>query len=99
MSQEPSITPQTALLRVLITGESDGSEMIRKVRDWTGGKIELDDLSFANAILDLEKTGLVERHTGTIDKRTGQPRQTFTLTPMGHASAREILANSLTRKG
>jgi DNA-binding PadR family transcriptional regulator len=99
MRQGPSITPQSALLRVLITGESDGAEMIRKVRDWTEGKIELDEQSFAAAILDLETNGLVERHTGLPDKRTGQPRQTYALTLAGHSSAMEILANSLTRKG
>lgn len=99
MSQGPSITPQSALLRVLITGASDGPEMIRKVRDWTEGKIELDEQTFMAAILDLESTGLVERHMGVTDKRTGQPRQTFTLTTAGHTSAMEILANSLTRKG
>lgn len=39
MSQGSSITPQAALLRVLINGESDGTEIVRKVRDWTDGKI------------------------------------------------------------
>ena len=98
MSQGSSITPQAALLRVLITGESDEPEIMRRVRDWTGGTIELDDQGFLAAIHDLENTGLVERHDGAADKRTGQPRQTYTLTPAGHASAMVILAASLTRK-
>jgi Predicted transcriptional regulators len=99
MIQEPSITPQAALLRVLITGESDGPEIMRKVRDWTDGKIELDEQGFLAAIHHLEATGLVECHTGSADKRTGQPRQTYALTSAGHSSAMEILAASLTRKG
>jgi DNA-binding PadR family transcriptional regulator len=99
MSQESSITPQAALLRVLITGESDGPEIMHKVRDWTNGKIELDEEGFLAAIHELENTGLVKCHAGAADKRTGQPRQTYALTSAGHASAMEILAASLTRKG
>ncbi len=99
MSQGPSITPQAALLRVLITGETEGPEIIRKVRDWTDGKIEFDDQGLMAAIRSLEDSGLVECHTGDADKRTGQPRQSYALTSAGHASAMEILAASLTRKG
>jgi DNA-binding PadR family transcriptional regulator len=99
MSQGSSITPQAALLRVLITGESDGQELMRKVRDWTGGKIELDEQGFLTAIHDLESTGLVEGHDGATDKRSGLPRPTYALTSAGHSSAMEILAASLTRKG
>jgi DNA-binding PadR family transcriptional regulator len=99
MSQGPSITPQAALLRVLISGESDGPEIRRKVRDWTSGKIDFDEQGFSDAIHDLESTGLVERHVGATDKRTGQLRPTYALTAAGHASAMEILAASLTRKG
>jgi DNA-binding PadR family transcriptional regulator len=99
MSQGPSITPPAALLRVLITGESDGPEIIRRVRDWTKGTIDLDEQAFSAAVRDLEGTGLVERRVGAIDKRTGQPRTTYVLTAAGHTSAMEILAASLTRKG
>jgi DNA-binding PadR family transcriptional regulator len=98
MSQGSSITPRAALLRVLITSESDGPEIMRKVREWTSGTIELDEPSFLAAILELEATGLVERRAGTADKRTGQARNTYALTPAGHASAMAILAASLTRK-
>jgi DNA-binding PadR family transcriptional regulator len=99
MSEGSSITPQAALLRVLITGESDGPEIMRKVRDWTGGKIELDEQSFLVAIHGLESTGMVECHAGASDKRTGLPRQTYALTSAGHTSAMAILAASLTRRG
>jgi DNA-binding PadR family transcriptional regulator len=99
MSLEPSITPQAALLRVLITGESDGPEIIRKIRDWTEGQIELDDRALDDTLAALESAGMVERRSSGPDKRTGGARPTFALTPAGHASAVEILATSLTRKG
>jgi DNA-binding MarR family transcriptional regulator len=57
----------------------------------------LDDNTFATMVQELEAQGLVERHLGLADKRTGQPRQTFTLTTKGQQSAMEILAASLTR--
>lgn len=98
MSHEPSVTPQAALLRVLIAGEYDGSELIRKVQDWTSGQITLDEQAFASAIDDLEKQGLIERHAGAVEKRSGQPRQMFALTPTGHKAAMQVLAASLTRK-
>jgi DNA-binding PadR family transcriptional regulator len=99
MSQVSSITPQAALLRVLITGESDGAELMRKVRDWTGGKIELDEQGFLSTIRELESAGLVECHSGAPDRRTGLSRQTYALTSAGHTSAMDVLAASLTRKG
>lgn len=98
MSQGPSVTPQAALLRVLIAGEYDGAELIRKVQDWTSGEIILDEQSLAAAIDDLQSQGLIERHAGAMERRTGQPRQMFALTPSGHKAAMEILAASLTRK-
>ncbi len=98
MSLEPVVTPEAALLRVLVSGESDGPDLIRKVRDWTDGKIQLDDEAFAGAITGLENGGLVERHSGSIDKRSAQPRTLFALTTAGRKSALEVLAASLTRK-
>ena len=97
MSKDEPVTPQAALLRVLITGETDGPEIIRKIRDWTGGAIDLDEPTFASTVLALVDSGLVERHQGTPDKRSGEVHMTFALTPAGHASAVEILAASLTR--
>lgn len=98
MSQAPMITPKAALLRVLITGESDGPDIVRKMRDWTDGQIQLDDLGFVATIAELEQAGLVERRSGSPDKRSGQPRATFVLTATGRSQAMEILAASLTRK-
>ena len=98
MSHGPPVRPQSALLRVLITGESDGPEIVRKVRDWTDGQVQLDEHAFTTAMADLEKAGLIERRSGAVDKRTGQARLTFALTAAGKTSALEVLAASLTRK-
>jgi DNA-binding PadR family transcriptional regulator len=98
MSHAESVTPEAALLRVLIRGESDGPEIVRKIKDWTEGRIALDEPTFATTVRALEDSGLVERHPGPADKRSGQHPVMFALTPTGHASAVEILAASLTRK-
>jgi DNA-binding PadR family transcriptional regulator len=97
-SQGTDVTPQAAVLRVLVNGESEAAEIIRKVRDWTGGQIQFDDQTFASAIADLESKGLVERRAGIPDKQIGQARPGFTLTAAGRNAALEILAASLTRK-
>jgi DNA-binding PadR family transcriptional regulator len=98
MNPGPVVTPEAALLRVLVSGESDGPDLIRKVREWTDGKIQLDDASFASTITGLEDSGLVERRSGSVDKRTAQPRTLFALTTAGRKSALEVLAASLTRR-
>ena len=98
MNHWESVTPQAALLRVLINGATDASEIVRKVRDWTQGHIELDKPGLESAVQELEGSGLVERQQGTPDKRTGEPRETYALTPAGQASAMEILAVSLIDK-
>ena len=98
MRQPEPVTPQSALLRVLISGESDGPEIVRRIRDWTEGRIDLDESAFSEAVLALESAGLVERHPGAPDKRTGEPQVTYALTPAGRSSALEVLADSLTRK-
>ncbi len=98
MTEGPVVTPQAALLRVMVSGESDGPELIRRVREWTDGAIQLDDEAFASMMRALEDGGLVERHSGIVDKRAAQPRTLFALTATGRKSALEVLAASLTRK-
>ena len=96
MGQKPSIAAETALLRVLINGECEDAEIIRKVRDWTAGAVDLDEAGFQAAIEDLQRKSLVESRTS--DKRSGQRHHSYALTPEGQAAAVEILAASLTRK-
>ena len=81
MSHAASVTPQAALLRVLINGESDSEDLVRKIRDWTQGQIDLDEPSLEAAVRDLESSGLVERSKSAPDKRTGQARVIYALTP------------------
>ncbi len=98
MSQSETSPPQAALLRVLIAGATEATELIRKIKDWTDGRITLDEASFAATVAAAESAGLVERHEGLPDKRTGLAHVTWSLTPTGRASAVEILADSLVRK-
>jgi DNA-binding HxlR family transcriptional regulator len=98
MRHQAAVTPETALLRVLIAGERDEQGLIRKIKDWTEGQLVLDGPAFAKAVRELESSGLIERRPAVIDKRTGEPHVTFALTTAGRSSAVEILAASLTRK-
>lgn len=98
MSPSETGTPQAALLRVLFTGATEATELIRKIKDWTEGRIALDEASFAATVAAAESAGLVERNEGAPDKRTGASHVTWSLTPTGRASAVEILADSLVRK-
>lgn len=98
MRQPEPVTPRSALLRVLISGESDPPEIVRRIRDWTEGRIALDASALSDMLSALESSGLVERHQGTPDRRTGEPQVTYALTPAGRSSAMEVLADSLTRK-
>jgi len=82
---------------VLVAGESDEPDLIRKIRDWTDGQIQLDEAALGSVLAELEVSALVERHSGAADKRTGHVRTTFALTAAGHSQAVEILADSLTR--
>jgi DNA-binding MarR family transcriptional regulator len=98
LSHAEFVTPEAALLRVLIRGEGDSAEIMRKIKDWTQGRINLDQPAFAAAACALEGSGLILRRQGALDRRTGEAQAMFALTPAGHASAVEILAASLSRK-
>jgi PadR family transcriptional regulator, regulatory protein PadR len=91
------ITPEAALLRVLITGEAYGLDLTRRVREWTNGKIMLNDDSFYQAIRKLEAQGLVDSYMSEpTGQRGGQPRRYYKLTAAGQRAALEILTASLT---
>ena len=45
------VSPEAALLRVLIQGETYGLELTRRVREWTDGKLMLEDQVFYHALL------------------------------------------------
>jgi PadR family transcriptional regulator PadR len=91
------ITPEAALLRVLIMGESYGLELTRRVREWTNGKLMLDDQVFYQAMRVLEEQALVESTMSEpAGQRGGQPRRYYKLTAAGQRAALEILTASLT---
>ncbi len=91
------ITPEQALLRVLIQGEGYGLELTGRVREWTNGKIMLNDESFYQAVRVLEEQGLVTSFMSEpVGQRGGQPRRYYKLTPAGQRAALEVLTASLT---
>jgi len=91
------ITPEAALLRVLIMGETYGLELTRRVREWTNGKMMLDDQVFYQAMRVLEDQSLVESEMSEPDgQRGGQPRRYYKLTAAGQRAALEVLTASLT---
>lgn len=91
------ITPEAALLRVLITGEGYGLELTRRVREWTNGKLMLDDQVFYQAMKVLEEQSLVESTMSEpAGQRGGQPRRYYKLTAAGQRAALEVLTASLT---
>ncbi len=91
------VSPESALLRVLITGEGYGLELTRRVREWTNGKLVLDDQRFYQAVQVLEEQGLVESHMSEpVGQRGGQPRRYYKLTAAGQRAALEVLTASLT---
>jgi DNA-binding PadR family transcriptional regulator len=91
------VSPEAALLRVLISGEGYGLELTRRVREWTNGKLMLDDEVFYQAMRVLEEQGLVESTMSEpTGQRGGQPRRYYKLTVAGQRAALEVLTASLT---
>jgi DNA-binding PadR family transcriptional regulator len=91
------ISPEQALLRVLIQGEGYGLELTRRVREWTNGKLMLEDQAFYQAMGVLEEQGLVESFMSEpVGQRGGQPRRYYKLTAAGQRAALEVLTASLT---
>ena len=93
------VTPEAALLRVLITGEAIGLDLATRVREWTNGKLMLDDETFYQAMQVLEEQALVESYMSEpTGQRGGQPRRYYKLTAAGQRAALEVLTASLTGK-
>ena len=91
------VTPEAALLRVLIMGEGYGLELARRVREWTNGRIMLDDQVFYQAMQVLEEQALVESYMSEpTGQRGGQPRRYYKLTAAGQRAALEVLTATLT---
>lgn len=78
-------------------GETYGLELTRRVREWTNGKMMLDDQVFYQAMRVLEDQSLVESEMSEPDgQRGGQPRRYYKLTAAGQRAALEVLTASLT---
>lgn len=78
-------------------GEGYGLELARRVREWTNGRIMLDDQVFYQAMQVLEEQALVESYMSEpTGQRGGQPRRYYKLTAAGQRAALEVLTATLT---
>jgi PadR family transcriptional regulator, regulatory protein PadR len=84
------VTPRVALLQALIEGEGYGLELAERVKERTGGALEIGQGSLYPALWDLERDGLVtSRETEPLPERGGRPRKYYHLTAEGLRRARE----------
>jgi PadR family transcriptional regulator PadR len=87
---ESPITARTAILTVLISGESYGLEIIGRVRDRTNGAIVLNEGSVYPALKAMEREGLLRSFEGEpLAERGGRPRRYYALTAEGLRVAKE----------
>jgi PadR family transcriptional regulator PadR len=83
------LTAKGAILQALITGPAYGLEVIDRVREKTGGEVELHQGSAYPALRALEREGLVRSWEGApIESRAGRPRRYYELTADGLRTAR-----------
>jgi PadR family transcriptional regulator PadR len=90
------ISPKTALLQALISGEGYGLELIQRVKDRTNGELTFPQGTIYPALRDLERDGLVESFEGeSLPERGGRPRIYYRLTGEGRRVAFEERRNVL----
>jgi PadR family transcriptional regulator PadR len=84
------LSARTAILQALIRGASYGLELIDRVRDHSGGVINLRQGSVYPTLRELERDGLVRSwEDNPLPERGGRPRRYYELTAEGLRVARE----------
>ncbi len=84
------VTPKSAILEVLISGDGYGLDIIDRVAERTDGAIKLHQGSVYPALRALEREGLVESYDGPpLPERGGRPRRYYKLTALGARKAQE----------
>lgn len=79
-----------ALLQALVSGPGFGLELIDRVRDRSGGRIELLQGSVYPALRSLEREGFLESYDGApVPERGGRPRRYYRITAEGRRAARD----------
>lgn len=93
------ISTQTAILQALLKGEAYGVEVMDRVEEATGGRVQLGPGSLYPAFRALERDGLVTSREGEpLPERGGRPRVYYKLTGLGERAAheeREVLTGLL----
>ena len=84
------LNAKTALLQALISGEGYGLELADRIREKSGGRVNLGQGTLYPALRALEREGLVRTwKTDPLPERGGRPRVMYELTADGRRAARE----------
>ncbi len=87
------VTAKAALLQSLADGEGFGLELVSRVNERTGGRLQLGSGSVYPALRELEREGLVvSREADPLPERGGRPRRYYKLTAEGSRALRETRA-------
>ncbi len=83
---------RTALLRALTLGPAYGNELVDRVREQTGGRLELG-MEIYPALRNLEREGLLESHESEPrPERGNRPAIYYVLTADGREALEKLLA-------
>ena len=75
------------LLTILLEGENYGYELIKKVREYSGGKLEWSDAMLYPVLHRIQKDNLI--HARWAELENGRKRKYYQITPLGRAELEE----------
>lgn len=86
----PLVSPRAALLQELARGDGFGGGLADRIREATGGAIDIAEGSLYPTLRDLEAAGLIaSAGTESRGDRGGRPRQLYRITETGRRLAAE----------
>ena len=83
------IDPKIALLKVLISGDSFGFELMLRIKDATNGALKMGPSKVYPALRGLERDGLVESYPDPFPEHRGRPRIYYSITTAGRRAFHE----------
>ncbi|WP_370089569.1 PadR family transcriptional regulator [Ekhidna sp.] len=75
------------LLTILLEGENYGYELIKKVREYSGGKLEWSDAMLYPVLHRLQKDNLIQARWAELEN--GRKRKYYQITSLGRAELEE----------
>lgn len=75
------------ILTILLKGENYGYELIKKVNDYSGGKLEWSDAMLYPVLHRMQKDNLIQARWAQLEN--GRKRKYYTITTAGRAELRE----------